>query len=106
MTLTFVQGDTAPSIQATLMLDDGSGPLDLTSATGVKFQMRRPNDRQWTVNAAASIVGDHKNGQVSYSWGPNDLNSWGDYQCQWEVSWTGGRIQTNAVPNLISVRRQ
>jgi hypothetical protein len=103
--LEFVQGNTAPSIQAALTYDDGSGPVDLTSAS-VKFLMRRPEDRRFTVNAAANIVGNPTLGNVSYSWAPNDLNVAGQYETSWQVTFLGGRIQSNAAPNLISVRRQ
>ena len=100
-----VQGNTAPDITAILNYDDGSGPVDLTDAT-VKFQMRRTLDRRFTVNADADIIGDPLNGEVSYSWGANDLLVPGAYVTQWEVTFPGGRKQTNAVANLVEVRRQ
>jgi hypothetical protein len=103
--LTFVQQDTDPSIQATLVDDVTQAPLDLTTATGVRFQMRRPHDRKWTVNAGATIVSAPA-GTVSYSWGPNDLNDADTFQCQWEVTWAGGRVQTQAIATLITVRRK
>ena len=103
--ITVVSTNTAPDINAVLPYDDGSGPVDLTSAT-VKFQMRRTSDKRFTVNAAASVIGSPTNGQVRYSWGPNDLNIPGLYQSQWEVVFPGGRRQTSTPPNLIEVRAQ
>jgi len=103
--LTFVQGDTAPDLQATLHdADDSTDVLDLTGAT-VRFQMRRPDDRRFTVNAEAEIL-DEDAGTVRYRWGANDLNVPGDYLVQWEVTYADARIQTTATANTITVRRQ
>ena len=98
MSLTFVQGDTAPDLTSQIHEeDDPTVPVDLTDAA-VKFQMRKADDRRFTVNAAASIT-DAINGYVSYSWGPNDLATPGEYVIQWEVTYSGGRIQTTRPAN-------
>jgi baseplate upper protein BppU len=102
---TFVQGDTGPDITATLHeFGDQLAILDLTGST-VKFQMRKPDDKRFTVNAAADIV-DADAGEVSYSWGPNELAVPGDYQVQWEVTFPDAKVETTDPPNLITVRRQ
>lgn len=103
--LVFVQGDTAPDIAAVLHpRGDPDNPTDLTGAT-VRFQMRKANDRSFTVNAAATIQ-DPGAGDVVYQWAPNDLAVDGDYYVQWEVTFQDGRVQTTATPGLIRVRRQ
>ena len=102
---TFVQGDTAPDITVTLYQSDGTTPLDLTDST-VKFQMRKADDRKFTVDASADVDTDPTTGKVSYRWSVGDLAVPGDYQAQWEVTYNDGRIQTTATPNEISVRRQ
>lgn len=102
---TFVQGDTAPDITATLYESDGTTPLDLTGAT-VRFQMRKANDLDFTVDAAATIDIDPTTGKVSYRWGANDLAVPGEYIGQWRVTYVDARIQTTAVPNEITVRRR
>jgi len=105
MSLTFVQGDTAPDINAIIHEeDDATVVVDLTDAT-VKFQMRKADDRKYQVNSAASIT-DAANGTVSYSWGPNDLAQHGTFIVQWEVTYPGGRVQTTSPEVEISVRRQ
>lgn len=105
MSLVFVQGDTAPDITATLHLEaDPQTPIPLTGST-VRFQMRKSDDRRFTVNAAATIT-SALDGQVSYSWGPNDLATPGEYIVQWEVTYPGGRIQTTATTETLTVRRQ
>jgi len=103
--LVFVQGDTAPDLGAVLHVKgDPTTPIDLTDAT-VRFQMRKGDDRTFTVDAAADIV-DADGGEVVYQWDTNDLAVPGDYNVQWEVTFPDLRIQTTATPNLIRVRRQ
>lgn len=104
--VTLVQGDTGPSINGTLRLTRTEAPLDLTNATAVRFQMRQDNDRRYTVDATASIVGDPEDGAVLYEWEDGDLNVAGDYICQWEITWSDGKIQTTEPANTITVRRQ
>lgn len=104
----WVTGDTKPDITARLPLLDADGEetgsyADLTNAT-VYFQMRRPDDKRFTVNGLASVV-DAVNGTVSYAWGPNDLSIPGSYYVQWEVTWPDTSKQTSKVAE-ITVRRQ
>jgi hypothetical protein len=105
MSLTFVQGDTAPDITAIIHEeDDPSVIVDLAGAT-VRFQMRMLDDKRFQVNAAATVTSPGA-GAVSYSWGPNDLARPGSFLVQWEVTYPGGRIQTTSPEVLITVRRQ
>lgn len=108
MSLTFVQGDTAPDITAVIHEeDDATSVIDLSPAyvSGVRFQMRRADDRRYQVNSAATVV-DGVLGLVSYSWGANDLSVPGTYVVQWEVSYQGGRVQTTSPEVTVVVRRQ
>lgn len=103
---TFVQGNTAPDIVAQLHKENAPGePLNLTTATSVKFQMRKPDDRLFQVDATATIT-NASQGLVSYSWGPKDLGIDGEFDTQWEVLWNDGKVQTVATPNRILVRRK
>lgn len=103
--ITFVQGDTAPPITGALKDDDGA-PFDLSPVATVKFQMRKLDDRRYTVDAEADIVGTVTEGNVSYDWDDNDLDVPGEYIGQWELTYLDGRIQTTHPANTITVRRQ
>lgn len=106
MSLTFVQGDTAPDINAIIHEeDDPTSVIDLTQVSSVKFQMRRSDDRRYQVNSSATIV-DAAAGKVRYQWGANDLSVPGTYYVQWELTYAGGRIQTTSPEVAITVRRQ
>jgi hypothetical protein len=102
---TFVQGDTAPDITATIhALGNATQPADLTGGATVLFQMRKKDDRRFTINQPATVVDDEA-GEVSYSWAANDLAVPGTYQVQWEVTYPDGKVQTTAIRE-IEVRRQ
>ena len=104
----WVTGDTKPDIAARLPYLDADGVetgsyADLTGAS-VRFQMRRPDDKRFTVNQPATID-DAANGLVSYVWAANDLSVPGEYQVQWEVTWVDSSKQTSRI-STITVRRQ
>ena len=106
MTFRFVQGDNEPALNATLHAEgDSSEVLDLTGALEVRFQMRKPDDRRFTVDGVASVI-DADAGQVRYLWGPNDLSVPGDYDVQWRVTYADARKQTTASTQRITVRRR
>lgn len=105
MSLTFVQGDTAPDIQATLHQEDDLSVLTNLTGCTVRFQMRRPDDKRYQVSALATVI-DALTGKVAYSWGPNDLSVPGTFFVQWEVTYPSGRVQTTAQETEITVRRQ
>lgn len=105
MSYTFVQGDTEPAITAVIHAeDDPDAVIDLSDAS-VRFQMRKADDRRFTVDNAAVIV-DAEEGRVRYTWGPNDLAVPGEYLCQWQVIYEDLRKQTTATTQTITVRRR
>ncbi len=101
-----VTGDTRPIIRANLYERDSSPTqyVDLSSAT-VRFQMRKADDRFYTVNASA-VVTSTVSGGVEYHLATNDLQVPGDYLIQWEVTFPDGKVQTTSVANPVTVRRQ
>ena len=85
------QGDTAPVIAEQLF--DGLGvPVVLTGAS-VKFMMWGQGDTAIKVNAAATIT-DAATGKVSYTPIAADTNTQGDYLVEWQVTFSGGAVET------------
>ena len=104
MALIFVTGDTKPFLNGTIHdSDDADSPVNLTGCS-VVFQMRKADDRRFTVNAAAVVV-SAVDGTVRYEWGDNDLNTPGTYLVQFEVTYPDSKVQTTATPVEIEVRR-
>lgn len=92
---TYKRGDTGPPAIVTCL--DGSDPVDLTSATSVKFLMgdvAANGNATVKVNGVASFAADRTSGNVIYNWGSTDLNTAGIYKAEVEVTWTGGQKQT------------
>lgn len=101
--LTFVQGDLAPSITGNLTHSDGT-VYDLTDTT-VRFQMRLSIDRRWAVNAPAVIV-DAATGRVRYDWQAGDLDEAGDYSGRWLITFLDGSGEHTNPINGITVAAQ
>jgi len=102
-TLDFFSGDNDPPINGVIHdIDDPTVLANLTNAT-VKFIMRKSDDKRYTVNASATVV-DAPNGVVQYQWGANDLDTPGEYQVWWRITWPDTRVQTT-VPDTITVWR-
>jgi hypothetical protein len=104
MSLTFVQGDNRPNLIGTLTYPTTGDPVDLTGCT-VVFQMRKENDRRYTVNALATVISP-LTGQVRYDWSANDLAVPGEYQAQFEITFGDATHQTSDPPETLIVRRQ
>ena len=78
------QNDTAPAITATLY--ENSVAVDLTGAT-VKFHMGS------IVDAAATVVSASE-GKVKYQWQATDTATVGEYNAEFEVTFSDGTIET------------
>lgn len=85
------QGDTAPAI-AEQLLDGLGAPVVLTGAT-VKFMMWAQGGTSVKVNAAATIT-DAALGKVSYTPSATDTDTPGIYLAEWQVTFSGGAIET------------
>lgn len=95
------KGDRLPVIEATLK--DATGTVvSLLSISGVRFIMRLPGAATPKVNAAASVV-DAAGGKVRYDWLLIDTDAPGVYEAEWEVTFTGGKIQTFPTPGYNEV---
>lgn len=98
---TWVAGDTSPSVFATLTETDGSAK-NLTSATGVRFQMRLAIDRRWAVDAPATVLTPSA-GTVRYDWVAGDTDTAGAYVSRWQITWSGGDIEHTEPENTITI---
>lgn len=86
------QGDLRPTVD--YQLRDGNGAVvDLTGAS-VKFMMWLPGATTAKVNTAGTIIGAATNGQVRYTWVGTDTDTIGDYIAEFQVTFSGGFIET------------
>jgi hypothetical protein len=95
-TFTIKQNDQLPIIQATLYNGDGT-PIDLTTASSVKFLMRSLTGSQAVKVNAAATIDTAASGIVTYAWAAADTDTAGQFQAEWQITWPGPKKQT--VPN-------
>lgn len=88
---TIKRGDTLPSVVATL--SDQNGAINLTSAASVKFIAK---SAAYTITGTC-VITTPAYGVVTYNWGTSDTANAGDYQMEWEITWSAGVVET--VPN-------
>jgi hypothetical protein len=84
------QGDTRSPYVRTLE-DANLDPVNLAGAA-VVYHMVSLGGAE-TVTGPATIT-DAANGQVTYSWQPNDTEVAGIYFAEWQVTFSGGAVET------------
>lgn len=85
-------GDKEPAIEA--VLEDANGdPKDLSNASGVSFHMKEPRSGTAKIDKAATIT-DAPNGVVQYSWDAEDVDEAGEFEAEFEVTWSDGDTET------------
>jgi hypothetical protein len=97
---TIKKGDRLPVIEATLT-DNDDNPADLTGAS-VRFIMRAPGATSPKVSATATVV-DAAAGRVKYAWAGADVDTAGNYEAEWEVTFSGTLKETFPNDRTISV---
>ena len=88
-------GDLLPEIAATLKNADGT-VISLLNASRVQFHMRLRGTTVLLVDGDCSID-DAAGGQVSYEWQEGDFSAAGEYEGEFEITYTSGKVLT--VPN-------
>lgn len=84
------RGDTAPSILYALLPVD----TDLSGAT-VRFSMSKNDDGAVKINrAAAVVVTATGTPTVRYDWQPADTDEAGFFSAEFEVTYSGGAVET------------
>ena len=94
-------GDTLPVVDTTLT-DSTGAPIDLTTATGVTFNMALKGSSELTVSSPAAVSGTPSNGQVQYAWASGDSDIPGSYLAVFVVEWSSGS-QTFPSEGAISI---
>lgn len=89
------QGDRVSSILRTLTTGTGGTAIDLTSATGVEFQMA--DEAGNLVASGACTIVTAASGIVRYDWAAGDTDTAGRFLASFIITYTGGLKQT--VPN-------
>lgn len=100
MAFTVKQHDTAPSYVVDLADEfglPGETPINLTTATSVKFLMRETGGTGAPKVTAAMTIVDAANGRVQHDWGATDTDTVGTFDIEFEITWSDGTIET--VPN-------
>jgi hypothetical protein len=92
MAWTIKQHDTWPNWVGQLRDSTGSA-VDLTNATSAKL-MRRPNPAGSVQTLTLSIVVPATLGQVMRDWQTGDNDTANVYDCEVEVTWNDGSIET------------
>ena len=91
---TVKRNDTAKTMPATLK-DVDDVVVNLTDAT-IVWSMRGKSDRVLKVDQkSASIVNSPgTDGKVEYTWAAADVDLSGEFEGEWQVTFSGGKIQT------------
>jgi hypothetical protein len=94
------RNDTAPSLVATLRDAEGVA-VNLTGAT-VDLIMAAATTGTVKVNTAATLT-DAANGIVTYNWLAADTSTAGDFNAEFEVTYSGGKKQTFPTDGYIKI---
>ncbi len=91
---TIKQGDTLPTLEATIIAPVGQSPTIPGGSTAV-FKMSSVDTGIEVVSAAATIT-DFTLGKLTYTWAPGNTAAAGDYNAQFVITTPGGQL---TVPN-------
>lgn len=85
------RNDTSPIFRA-ILKDGDDVVVDVTGAT-IRFHMINPDTGVAKVDAAA-VINSGTAGDVQYEWSVGDTDTAGHYDSEFEVTYSGGRVET------------
>ncbi len=95
------RGDAMPPLEVSLSYDDGT-PIDLTTATAVKFNYVAVGG---TVGVSRDMdVTDPDIGAAKYEWTEEDTRAAGRYRAEFEITFPAGKLTVptrNSIPMII-----
>lgn len=95
------QNDTLPLLIANLKNSDGTA-INLTSTT-VLFKLININNDALIINTAATITSASL-GTVEYTWTANDTSVVGEFKGEFEITFSGGEVQSVPTKGYINIR--
>lgn len=94
MTIYRVENDTESPIEDTLT-DDVGKSVNISGFNDVEIHIVKPDETVITDNTAGNVVvDDAENGHVSYDFQGGDLDQTGQYEYEWEVTFSDGGNET------------
>lgn len=98
------QGDLEPAVQISLV-DSAGVPVDVTTATSVRFRMGETLTRVELFSRDATID-DPLLGQLTYVWQTGDTATAGVFYGEFVVEWPGDRPQTYPADGYLTITVQ
>jgi hypothetical protein len=95
------QNDTSPTLDVALR-DDRGRAVDITGAT-VVFHMRNSLDDSTKVSSGSVTSLSDAQGEVRYAWAAIDTDTAGNFEAEFQVTFSGGTIETFPNDDYINV---
>ena len=86
------RNDDQPTLDVALR-DDKNRPVDVTGAS-VVFHMRNTADDTTKISGASVTVLAASKGEVRYSWTTTNTNTDGNFEAEFQVTFSDGGVQT------------
>lgn len=89
-------GDTGSPLVVQILNKSDYEPVDLTGAS-VDFRMFKINDDDTVttlVDASATVETPETEGTITYNWAAGDTDIAGNHKAQFEITFSGGRVET------------
>ena len=86
------RNDDQPTLDVALR-DDKNRPVDVTGAS-VVFNMRNTADDTTKISGASVTVLAASKGEVRYSWTTTNTNTAGNFEAEFQVTFSDGGVQT------------